>query len=116
MTDYWYLATPYSKYPAGIEKAFQHASEAAAHVIRQDGRRVYCPIAHTHPIAVYGHMDPYDHEIWLPQDRPFMDNAAGLIVVKMPGWEESFGIGVEIEEFRKAGKPIEYMEWPVEGN
>ena len=111
-SEYWYLATPYSKYPEGIEKAFQHACEAAAHLVRE-GKLVYCPIAHTHPVAVYGGLDPFDHDIWLPQDRPFMDGAAGLIVVMMPGWAESYGIGEEIKIFRAAGKPVEYMEWPI---
>ncbi len=47
---YWYLATPYSKYPGGPEPACHEACKAAAWLIRHDVR-CYCPIAHTHPIA-----------------------------------------------------------------
>ncbi len=107
---FWYLATPYSGYPDGIEAAFQEASAAAASLIER-GIRVYCPIAHTHPIAIYGNLDPKDHSIWLPADGPFMDAAAGLIVVQMKGWEESKGITEEIIRFREAGKPVLNMEW-----
>lgn len=110
--SFWYLATPYSKYPAGIDAAFQEAAKAAAKLIAQ-GIRVYCPIAHTHPIAIYGNLDPYDHKIWLPADKPFMKLAIGLIVVKMTSWQFSKGIAIEIDEFTQAGKLVLYMEWPL---
>jgi len=108
---YWYLASPYSKYPKGLEAAFIEVSKAAAQLIKQ-GVRIYCPISHSHPIAIYGKIDPLDHSLWLAADKPFMDGARGLIVLKMDTWENSFGIGVEIEAFKAAGKPIQYMEWP----
>lgn len=108
-TPFWYLATPYSKYPGGIEAAFILACQAAADLI-EAGVRVYSPIAHTHPIAVYGHIDPYAHDIWLPADAPFMEAAFGLIVLRAPGWGESYGIGEEIKVFSAAGKPIVYMD------
>jgi len=107
---FWYLATPYSKYPGGLDAAFEEAAKTTAKLIRL-GMRIYCPIAHTHPVARYGKIDPYDHAIWLPADKPFMDAAAGLIVVKMPSWEESYGISEEIKAFKAAGKPVMFMEW-----
>jgi hypothetical protein len=108
---YYYVATPYSKYPQGIEAAFREACRAAAW-LTLEGVRVYCPISHTHPIAIYGGIDPMRHDIWLPADKPLMDGAVGLIVCMMATWEQSYGIGVEIDEFRKAGKPVYFMEWP----
>lgn len=108
----WYLATPYSKYPKGIEAAFLVACQQTALLIRA-GIPVYSPIAHTHPVAVNGDIDPLDHTIWLPADAPMMRAATGLIVCKMESWESSYGIGVEIAEFKKAGKPVVYMEQNV---
>lgn len=108
---FWYLATPYSKYRDGLEAAFIEASRAAA-VLTKAGVGVFSPIAHTHPVAVHGGIDPLDHAIWLPADAPMMEAAAGLVVVKMDGWQESYGIGGEIKAFKQMGKPIEYMEWP----
>jgi hypothetical protein len=104
-----YLATPYSKYAGGIEAAFQAAAEQAALLVRA-GVPVYSPIAHTHPVAIHGGIDPYDHTIWLEADRAFMEAACGLIVCKLPGWEASYGIQVEVDHFTHAGKPIVYME------
>jgi hypothetical protein len=105
---FWYLATPYSKYAAGIEQAFIDACRETALLIRA-GVPTFSPIAHTHPIAMHGDIDPLAHEIWLPADRPMMDAASGLIVCQMEGWEASYGIGVEIETFKAAGKPVVYM-------
>jgi hypothetical protein len=107
--DFYYLATPYSKYPGGLEEAFKLACRATADLIRA-GIRVYSPIAHTHPVAIHGEIDPYDHGIWLPADAPFMHHACGMIVLRAESWEKSYGIKCEIEEFTKAGKPIIYMD------
>jgi hypothetical protein len=112
-SGYWYLATPYSKYAKGIWEAFEESCRAAAWLIRQ-GISVYCPIAHTHPVALHGGIDPLDHQIWIPVDAPIMAGASGLIVCMMDGWEDSYGIAQEIAMFGLMAKPkpIFYMEWP----
>jgi hypothetical protein len=53
------------------------------------GMRVYSPIAHTHPLAIYGHLDPKDHSIWLPFDETMMAKADVLLVAHMEGWKDS---------------------------
>jgi hypothetical protein len=108
MSGFWYLATPYSKYPGGIEAAFHLAAENTAHLIRA-GVPIYSPIAHTHPIAIHGGIDPLNHSIWLPADAPLMEAASGLIVLTAETWEASYGISVEIAAFKAAGKPIFFM-------
>lgn len=104
-----YLATPYTKYHLGIEAAFVHAAEISA-LLLTTGVRVYSPIAHTHPLAVYGKLDPLDHNIWLPFDEAMMDAADCLIVARMKGWDESFGVKHEIEFFAKERKPIIHID------
>lgn len=106
---FWYLATPYSKYPDGLEAAFRAACEQTALLIRA-GVPVFSPIAHTHPVAMAGNMDPLDHSIWLPADEPMMKAAHGLIVCKLPSWERSYGIECERIAFEGAHKPVIYME------
>lgn len=104
-----YVGTPYSKYPTGIEAAFKDASALMARLLTE-GVRAYSPIAHTHPIAIHGNLDPYDHTIWLPFDAAIMEKADGMIVAMLPGWDSSYGIKHEIEEFTKAGKPVFYLD------
>jgi len=134
--EFWYIASPYSKYPGtGIVGkilshmvrvhvyprlarrvllwlAFIEASKVSCELVRKR-IPVYCPIAHTHPLAIFGKADPLDHKVWLPADLPMMKSAHGLIVVKMPGWDESYGIAQEVDEFVVAGKPVLYLGWPV---
>lgn len=100
-----YLATPYSKWKLGLEAAFIEASKLAARLMIT-GVKVYSPIAHTHPLAFYGGLDPLDRSIWLPFDEAMMEAAQVLIVAHMDGWQESKGIAHEIAFFERAEKPI----------
>lgn len=106
--SFWYLASPYSKYPFGRGRACQDVCVAAGHLIAC-GIPVFCPIAHSHPIAEHGGIDPVDCDLWLGLDEKFMEAASGLIVFEMTGWRESEGVQREIEYFTNAGKPIYYM-------
>lgn len=111
MTTLWYLATPYTHYAPGLKKAFRHAAQAAAGLLKQ-GINVYSPIAHSHPIAWYGGISPTDQKLWLAFDAAMMERCDGLIVIRMAGWNESAGIAHEIGEFLKQGKPIRHFGWP----
>jgi Domain of unknown function (DUF1937) len=100
-----YLATPYTKFPGGIECAFIAAAKLAARLL-VSGVKVYSPIAHTHPLAVHGNLDPLDHDIWLPFDEAMMTACGALLVAHLPTWDSSKGIAHEIAFFEKAHKPI----------
>lgn len=106
---FWYLATPYSKFKPSLEAAFVEAAKQAA-ILTRAGIPVFSPIAHTHPIAIHGNLDPLDHGIWLEADRTFMEAARGIIVCCMAGWRESYGVKFEIEAFKRMGKPVVYMQ------
>ena len=108
-----YLASPYSKYPAGMEQAFRDAAVAAAWLLRR-GVHAFCPITHSHPIATYGALPLADHGFWLPAAWPMMNAARGIVVCQMPTWDQSFGIQHELDVFRFANKPVEYLPWPLE--
>lgn len=105
---FYYLATPYSKYPMGTTEAYIDACKQAALFVKAR-IPVFCPIAHTHGVAEYGGISLTDHNIWLPADRPFMLAAKGLIVCMLPSWAWSVGIRHEIKVFADQGKPITYM-------
>lgn len=107
--SFWYLGSPYSKYPEGKAAAFARVCENAGYLIKA-GVPVFSPIAHSHWIALFGHIDPDDHAIWLPADEPFMVAAKGMIVLKLEGWDTSFGLSCEIPHFRHTGRPVVFME------
>lgn len=106
--DLIYVGTPYSKYPGGIIAGFIAASRLTARLMKE-GLKVYSPIAHTHPIAIYGDLDPMDHAIWLPFDKAMMDKSDAMIVAMMEGWETSKGIRYEIQAFVEASKPVYFL-------
>lgn len=105
---YWYVGSPYSKYTEGLDAACSDVCKVMAWLL---SHKIPCfsPIAHTHPIAVHGGIDPRDHSFWLPADLPMMKGAHGLIVAEMDGWEESYGVNWEMEQFKIMGKPIWYL-------
>ncbi len=105
-----YVATVYSKWPEGVDDAFVQACRVTA-ALMKSGVRCFSPIAHSHPVALHGGIDELDHDFWMDVDRPFMEAASGLIVVRMPGWRESVGVLAEIDYFTRAGKPVEFVEW-----
>lgn len=106
--SYWYLGSPYSKYPDGIERAFELVCTNAGLLIRC-GVPVYSPIAHCHPIARNANIDPHNHRIWLPANALMMAGAKGLIVLKLKTWEQSYGLAFEMREFETWDKPIIMM-------
>lgn len=100
-----YLGTPYTRYKLGIERAFMDACALAARLL-QVGIPVYSPIAHTHPIAVHGKLDPLDLGIWLPFDEAMMSRCDVLLVAHMDGWDLSRGIEHEVKFFQRIGKAV----------
>lgn len=104
-----YLATPYSKYPGGLDIAHHDACRVAGKLIEQ-GVRVYSPIAHGHPIAMKCGLDPLDLKLWLPFDAAIMSKSDALLVAMMPTWEVSKGIFHETHFFTEANKPVLYLD------
>ena len=103
-----YLASPYSKYHGGKEKAFKLVVAKAAELMLE-GYEVFCPIAHTHPIQdVIGDMDA---DWWLRQDFAVLKHCDELVVYKMPGWEDSYGVYREIGFAKVNYIPIRYIEF-----
>ena len=104
-----YLASPYSDPdPAVCEARFRAACRAAA-ILMQRGESVYSPIAHSHPIAehVGNHLD---HDFWLRQDREMLRRCDAMIVLMLPGWENSRGIAAEIELADELDLEVLYMD------
>jgi hypothetical protein len=103
-----YLATPYSRYRTGITAAFAEAARIAAFLLRA-GLNVYSPIVNSHPLTLYGDLDPLDHKIWLPINHALMEVCDTLIVATMIGWEESLGVQHEIAWYREQKRRIFYL-------
>lgn len=102
-----YLGSPYSLYPDHDEAADIVAAAAAG--LMAQGIVVYSPIAHGHYVSQQGDL-PQTWEFWKAQCQPLIDAASALAVLKMDGWGKSVGLQYEIGEFRRAGKPVVFLD------
>ncbi len=105
-----YLATPYSHHDPDVQQQrFVAACQVAGDLMNR-GRLVFSPIAQSHPVACECGL-PGTWEFWERYDRAILRACDRLVVVKMPGWEQSRGIAAEIRIMRELGKPVEFMEF-----
>src|SRR5690242_11058087 len=103
-----YLASPYS-HPDESVKERRHAivTHVAFELIRQ-GIYVYSPIVHNVPIDQLGIHGNWLS--WIEFDHGMLARCDRLLVLKLPGWEESKGVQAEITRAKELGLPIEWME------
>lgn len=102
---FFYVGSAYSLYPMGHSAANRMACEVTGELLRQ-GLNVFSPIAHSHAVAMLAGLDNLDWSLWMRANRPLMEAAAGLIVIKSAGWQESRGLAEEIAFFRESCLPI----------
>lgn len=104
-----YLAAPYSHQNAAIQLSRVEQINIAAMTLVEAGFAVFSPISHSHPIASTRPSTKDDHKMWLEQDDEFMSWADALVILTLPGYEESEGVKYEKEWFALQGLPITYM-------
>lgn len=113
---FWYPATPYTKWWAGLDDAAHQAALVAGGLIKR-GVAVYSPIVQAHVIALANDMDCIDAEMWLAADRPMAHRAHGIIVANMRGWDDNYGVDRERQWFSQAKKPsflLDLNDWTAE--
>lgn len=100
--SYSYLASPYTNPDDPTDRLYceQRYAEvcSAAAKLMARGEIIFCPIAHSHPIAAYLPASlRCSHEFWLQQDFALLARADKLLVLKLHQWERSYGIAQEVE-------------------
>lgn len=104
-----YLSVPYSHDdPNVIADRVKKVNAAAAYLMRK-GFTIFSPISQNHPIAVECGL-PTDWEYWEKFDHDFISCCNKLIVLKLPGWNESVGVASEIRIATEMGLDIEYID------
>lgn len=104
-----YLASPYShSNPAVMEERFESACIVAGELMKV-GEHVFSPVAHSRPIANLVDL-PHDFEFWAKYDTQMISLCDEVVVLTLPGWEESRGVAAEIKIAEELGKPVRYFE------
>ena len=103
-----YLATPYSHDDPEIRRQrFEIVNRIAAKMM-SEGKIVYSPISHTHPIALAGDL-PTGWDFWKKYDRAMLAACSEVTVVCQPGWDESVGVKAEVKIAVEMGLPVVFM-------
>lgn len=115
MKNLSYLAIPYSHPDKDIRDFRFHTANIVAAKLMCNGKLIYSPISHTHPISRAGKL-PTDWNYWETHNRLFLHPAKELIVITLPGWQESKGVSAEISIATELNIPIKYFNFPVDLN
>lgn len=116
--SYSYLASPYSvlqKVSKQVamtirDRRYRKVCRKAA-ALMKEGKLIFCPIAHSHPIEVIGMGgEVMSGDFWLKQDLAILEHASELLVYKMDGWHLSSGVKREIAFAEQHDIPVVYLE------
>lgn len=107
-----YLAVPYTHKDHYMMVARHLLVNIVAAQYMAAGDYIYSPISHTHPIAeaAQGKL-PRGWDFWKGYDSTILSNCEKVIVLRLPGWEESTGVQAEIKLATEMGIPVEYIDF-----
>ena len=110
MSSVAYLACPYSHPdPKVRQERAEIVTRVAGQLISQ-GIFVYSPLTHNVPfVEMLGLPNGWMH--WAKFDHEMVSRCDRVIVLMLPGWEESKGVAAEIAHAEAIGRPIEWMEY-----
>ena len=103
-----YLASPYTdKSEIIMADRFEAVCKKAAELMAR-GYIVFCPIAHSHPIAQCLPTNYItDFDFWMGQDLDYIKLWADEVwVYKLSGWTDSKGVAKEMNLAYELNKPV----------
>ena len=108
LDDLTYLAAPYTSPDPQISLARQHACAQVTTNLMSRGQAVFSPLTYEIPLLQNGlTIAPED---WYTFDLNILRKCHSLTVLTLPGWEQSKGVNLEIQEARRLGLPVYYID------
>lgn len=104
-----YLASPYSHPDKTIVKTRVGLTMQCTAALIRGGHYVWSPIVHCHEMAGLYEM-PTDAEFWRAYNFSFIRRADAMYVLKIPGWDESKGIKMELDLAREIFLPVAFVD------
>ncbi len=120
MKTYIYLACPYTalrddgSYDDVLMQERHRAVLTCFESLLSAGLVVFCPIAMTHQAdCLHSGLtgNRFSPKFWYEFDKPFIQHASQLFILKLPGWEKSEGMQEEIKTAIVRKIPIVYLEF-----
>ena len=108
LNGYIYLATPYSHPEPKVMEARRLVTAAYAADLANRGQKAFAPIVYSHALVAAGAQP----DSWYAYDLFFLEKAAAMTLLTLPGWEESQGLLLEIAYAKALRKEITYAaDW-----
>jgi hypothetical protein len=105
-----YLACPYSHADEKVmHDRFIAVNKIAARLMKE-GKYIFSPISHTHPIKLAGDLPP-GWDYWEGYDRRILSTCDRIIVLKLDGYQQSTGVQSEIKIGEEMGIPVDYIDY-----
>ncbi len=105
-----YLACPYSHPdPAIREYRYSTVNRVAAQLMKAN-IVVFSPLSHSVPIARHLPDIEMEHQFWMLQDLPHLRRCEELLILGLPGWQQSRGVCEEMFKALAWRKPITLIE------
>ena len=101
-----YLASPYAHASAKVRNARLEAVRLVCGKLVNQGKIVLSPMVYLGELAAKGVHPPQG---WYAFDLQLLVRADELLVLQLPGWEDSKGVLVEIAGAQVRGMPIRLM-------
>ena len=103
-----YIASPYQhKYKRIVEERYIDVSRATAKIINTFPHIIpFSPIVYTHPLIdfIEAGVD------WYTFDLELLYRCDAVLVLKLDGWKDSFGVKLEIKEAHETDIPVIYAK------
>jgi len=91
-----YLASPYNHENKDVRVDRANQAAGACSWLMQRGHVVYSPIVHNHAIACLYEL-PTGWDYWGRFDTVMLSRCDEIVVLRIPGWQESKGISAELK-------------------
>ena len=104
-----YLALPYSHKSERVMVERAAVSDFIFSELSKEGRIIYAPISSCHYIARTYTM-PTDWRFWGKMGEAFVKASKRVLVIPLPGWQDSIGLTAEIEIAKENGIAIEFLD------
>lgn len=109
MSEIEYLAIPYTDPSEDVMQERADISDFICAELMNEGRIIFAPITSCHNIAKrYGL--PRDWEFWKKMDEEFVRICKKMLIIALPGWENSTGVTAEKKIAEDAGIPVELID------
>lgn len=103
-----YLACPYMHDNPAISAARVDLATQKAAELSLEGYNVISPLTHSDPVAkLLPEEYHWNYEFWLSRDLQLIQRCVDEIhVLCLEGWEDSKGVGMELDEADRLGLPV----------